>query len=311
MAGSRGGTARKHGMEKDLTGIDFNLSGENCLMYPDVCEKTDLVYEIGDGILKEYIVLNGREAPNEFSFMFDSDYNFRKNDAGEIEIENPNGEVVFKLGNLFAVDSAGAYTEDLEYLIEDGVITIAVSPEFLESAERVFPVVVDPNVIITGESNTYDAYVSSKNSTSNYYNSTYLRTGRTTTFNIRRSFIKFDIPSNVLKGWITSATMMLKKRGGVAPTSVKARRVTGSWASSSVTWANKRTNLQRQQLDTLSAFTMRIGTGPMLRISSKSGRREARLITDSGSGTIQSRTIATGRTSTPQMPIPPTSQSSI
>ena len=222
---------------------DYELSGDNYITYMDVKPQTDLVYEIKNGLLKEYIVLKSPEAPSEYSFEFNTNYNFEKSKDGNIIIIDENGEVLFELGNLFAVDSAEAYTDALEYSITENDdcknVTVSISPEYLNAPERAFPVLIDPSTMITGENNTYDSYVSSNHASTNYYTSTYLKTGRSTDYHIRRSYIKFSIPTSILNSYISSATLKIKKRGGVAPTTVKARRITSSWSSSEVTWSNK------------------------------------------------------------------------
>ncbi|MCR4710415.1 MAG: DNRLRE domain-containing protein [Clostridiales bacterium] len=145
------------------------------------------------------------------------------------------------LGTLFAVDSAGDYTEDLEYRIIEGTdgtkLEVSLSSEYMEKPGRAYPVLIDPT--ITGTNVTYDSYVSSNHTSTNYYTSTYLKTGKSDTYHIRRSYIKFDIPLYLYKADVSGASLRLKKRGGVAPITVKARRVTSSWTSSGVTWANK------------------------------------------------------------------------
>ena len=222
---------------------DFELSGNNRISYPDVQNQTDLVYEVRNGLLKEYIILKGLDAPTEYSFIFDSGYRFEKTDEGTINVYDENSETVFELGRLFAVDSADNYTEDLEYTItEEGnitIVTVSISTDYLYAPERAFPVLIDPTTMITGETATFDSYVSSNHTSTNYYTSTYLKTGRSEDYHIRRSYIKFDIPSTVKNGWITASTLRLKKRGGIAPATVKARRVTSAWTSSGVTWSNK------------------------------------------------------------------------
>lgn len=232
------------GGDKNMEPIsDYELSGENYITYKNIKTQTDLIYEVKNGLLKEYILLKSPEAPSEFSFEFDTNYSIEKCKDGYIIISDESGEAMYELGNLFAVDSAEAYTDDLEYTIteDDGLkrVSISISPEYLNASERVFPVLIDPSTMITGENNTYDSYVSSNHTSSNYYSSTYLKTGRSEDYHIRRSYIKFDIPSSVLSGWITASTLRIKKRGGVAPTTVKARRVISSWTSSGVTWSNK------------------------------------------------------------------------
>ena len=57
---------------------DFELTGNNYITYKDIKTQTDLVYEVKNGLLKEYIVLKSPEAPSEFSFEFGTNYSFEK-----------------------------------------------------------------------------------------------------------------------------------------------------------------------------------------------------------------------------------------
>ena len=131
----------------------------------------------------------------------------------------------------------------MEYTIieSDGCkkVIVSISPKYLIAPERVFPVLIDPSTMITGESNTYDAYVSSNHPNTNYYLKTILKTGYSDNFHIRRSHIKFDIPSSVINGEVTAAKLRIRKKSGISLSSVKARRITSSWTSSTVTWNNK------------------------------------------------------------------------
>ena len=239
-------TAGSVGGLKAFTEIaGYALSGENRIAYLGVKERTDIVYSVtGDGV-KEYIVLNSNDAPNEFSFSFDTNGgSFDYNEDGSLVLIDKNGEEVFELGRLFAVDSAEVYTDDLDYVVEecsgnDSVtIKIVLDRSFIDDPERVFPIVIDPSLMITGENNTYDSFVSSRYPTTNFYMNNYLMTGRDTDYYIRRTYIKFNLPSALSTKSIYSAYVNIKKGTGSAP-SIKAYRVVGSWTSSSLTWNNK------------------------------------------------------------------------
>ena len=91
--------------------------------------------------------------------------------------------------------------------------------------------------MITGEWDTYDTYVASRYPTTNYYLQHYFRTGRDEDFYTRRTFIKFDLPSGITSNSISSAYIDVKYYSG-STSGVKAYRVTGNWASSTLTWNN-------------------------------------------------------------------------
>lgn len=231
------------GMKEDISG--YTLSGKEFVAYKDAFEHTDLVYEARHGQLKEYIVLNDASAPNTFGFRFTADgCTVKREDDGTIGFYGADGEPVFELGMLYAVDSAGAYTEELAYNVTEAangslIISVSLSEAYSSDPERVYPILIDPSVVIKGSSNVKDAFVSSLNDSTNYGSSNYLRTGWDSNYNVRRSYIKFDIPTSVMGKAVTLSYMSLKMHDyGNAPT-VKAYRVTGSWSASTITWNNK------------------------------------------------------------------------
>ena len=222
---------------------EFDLRSENCITYPNVYKGADLVYSANNGYLKEYIVLADASAPTEFYFEFDTkNYCIKKNDTGTLNVYNADGELVFEFGSLFAVDSADNYTDELKYEIvetkeDTTIVGVSVDRAYLNDPNRVFPVLIDPSVMVTGADCTYDTYVSSRYPTTNYYLYNWLRTGRDEDYYTRRTYIKFDLPTGIASSSITSAYINLKYYSGSTPT-VKAYRTTGSWSSSTLTWNN-------------------------------------------------------------------------
>ena len=225
--------------------MDTPLHGPNFISYNNVYDNVDFIYEVKNEGIKEYIVIKQPTTPNEFAFEFNIGALIATpSENGRILFTDANGKQCGMLDKLFACDANGAYTEDLSYSLrnENGrlIINVSISKEYLQHEDRVYPVIIDPSYMVTGESDTYDACVVSAYPNTNYYVNNYLRTGKDVDFGTRRSYIKFLLPS-FLQGKqdaVTSVYLDLKHDGGVAP-SVKAYRVTQSWASSTVTWNNK------------------------------------------------------------------------
>ncbi len=223
---------------QEIAGIP--LTGNNYLVYEDIWERTEVVYALFVNQLKEYIVLLDEDSPQSFSFLYDtSEMKVEMTAEKTIRFLNAAGKGCFELGRLFAIDTDGAYTENVDYELElyenRAIITIHIDEEYLNSPERVWPVVVDPSVTVTGENETYDTFVSSKYPTSNFYLNNYLGIGRNSTYYTMRTYIKVGIPGNVAPGSVSNAYISLKKNNGVAPNCV-VRRVTGAWTSSELTW---------------------------------------------------------------------------
>lgn len=219
----------------------YSLHGKNTVAYPNLFKNADFVYAANSDCLKEYIIMKCADAPLTYSFFVESDCEILQAEDGSVRFSDSFGECVFELEKLFAVDSAGAYTDEMSFTlspVRDGtIISFSVPQSFISASERVFPVLIDPSVMVTGKDKTQDAFVSSKNSDTNYYVDQYLRTGRSSSYNISRTYIRFTIPSTV-GGTVTNAYLRMEKQGGSTP-QTRAYRVTSSWSSKNITWNTK------------------------------------------------------------------------
>ncbi len=240
-----GETSAVIGGDKDRPVVsDFSLCGDNYIMYSGVHESTDVVYSAHNGYLKEFIVMNSVEAPHSFGFTIDTHgLTVKEEENGSLSFVDSNGEAVFELGSLFAVDAADAYTDEVSYAViqlegDELSLTVTVPEDYVNSPEREYPILVDPSIMITGENNTQDSFVSSTNASQNYYLSDYLKTGKTSSLGVRRTFIRFTLPPSLSGKTITNSYLSLKKASGSNP-SVKAYRVTNTWSSGTVTWNYK------------------------------------------------------------------------
>ena len=247
------------GVENCATLSQLTATGSNTATYANAFGTADLVYVLENDALKEYIILEDSAAPNSYNFLFTLDgVTLQEMDTGAAFL-NEAGEAVFYLGGLFAVDANGVPTDALTYTfqqVKDTIIgvTVTLDVAYLAAADRAFPVVIDPTIMISSSS-TADACVCSYTPSTNYQMATQLRTGFCTDYGIRRSYIRFDIPDSVEPGSVINAYMDIEKMSGVAPT-VRAYRVTGSWSSGSITWNNKpgyTTSLQSTQSAQLSS----------------------------------------------------------
>ena len=224
---------------------EYELFGKNYISYENVLNGTDLIYEMLNGCLKEYVLLKDSSAPSEYTFIFDApELRAQKTENGTVEFINAADEPVFELGALFAVDSNGEYTDALEYTVRKTgqkgryEITVSVSKDYLNAPERAFPVLVDPSVNIYGASLTYDSFVSETNAATNYQMDQHLRTGKDAPYGLRRTYIKFVLPEEITGATISDAYIRIKKKSGTPPTA-KVCRVTGNWNSATINWFKK------------------------------------------------------------------------
>lgn len=234
-------------LNKEYSKISFDgfvFDNKNSIRFEELFQSTDLIYSVVNSGLKEYIIIKDEKAPNEFYFNYNAEnMTVKSNDNGTVSFTNSVGEEVIVLNPLFAVDSAGIFTEDLSYKItenQDGTVTIGIeiSDEYINDKDRVFPILIDPTTTVSGSSITYDACVCSMYPNTNYQYNSFLRTGRDDEYYIRRSYIKFAIPNSISSSTISSAYLDVFKMSGATP-NVTVYRVAGNWASSSITWNNK------------------------------------------------------------------------
>ena len=217
-------------------------SDNRAVAYQEVLTGVDVVYTVKTSGVKEDIVLKNATAPHSFEFALTADKLTAVEKDGTIYFQDRAGNGIFHIGSLYMIDAKGKYSESVTCSIQqvkNGYsLVISASEEFLNAADTVYPVIIDPSIMITGTSNTFDTCVDEQYPSSNYYASENLWTGGATGTNTMRTYIKFTMPSNITAAQVTSATLRIKKREHQTPT-IRAYRVTSNWSSSSVTWNNK------------------------------------------------------------------------
>ena len=216
---------------------------QNSIRYENIMPDIDLIYETKNHELKEYIVLKQPTDINEFYF----DYTLKgltPDTSDGLRFLDESGEEVFSTPALFAIDAAGALTENVtaelvSYENDVARIKVTLDPSYLNNTARSFPIVIDPSQMVTGSGDTYDTDVSSLNPTKNYYTSTLLKIGKTSTNNIYRAFIKFKMDGiTVTPAQVDSAYIRFKFYSGDTPRTLYARRLIKNWTSSTLTWNN-------------------------------------------------------------------------
>ena len=94
---------------------ELTYTGDNTVTYTNAFPGTDLVYVLENNALKEYIILNDANAANTFRFSFMLDGVTLRSMDKYAEFVDENGNTLFALDSLFAIDSAGAFTDALTY----------------------------------------------------------------------------------------------------------------------------------------------------------------------------------------------------
>lgn len=212
------------------------------VVYQEVFTGVDVVYTVKTLGIKEDIILKNAASPRSFEFAITADGLTAIERDGTVYFQDEAGNNVFHIGALYMTDANGKYSEAVTWSlnqVKNGYdLVISASDEFLNAGDTVYPVIIDPSIMVTGTSNTFDTCVDEQYPSSNYYSSENLWTGGATGTNRMRTYIKFNMPSGISASQVTSATLRIKKRAYQAPT-IRGYRVTSSWSPSSVTWNNQ------------------------------------------------------------------------
>ena len=219
------------------------LSQDNrAVIYRDVAENVDIAYTVKTEGLKEDIVLKTKGAPSVYKFRLTTNGLLLQETDGTVGLFTPAGEDVFTFAPLYMEDANGKRSEQvmLTYTsVKNGYeLTVSADPAFLNAADTAYPVVIDPSIMVSGSSVTYDTCVDQQYPSSNYYLSESLWTGGAYGTNAMRTYIKFDLPDDFYGFQVNYAYISIRQKDYLAPT-IRAYRVTGSWSSSSVTWYNQ------------------------------------------------------------------------
>ncbi|MEU4731229.1 DNRLRE domain-containing protein [Streptomyces sp. NPDC023588] len=252
--------------------VTFGLSGAGALkpeakgdqvVYKNAVAGADLSYRVGNGQVKEDIVLAERPAgPVSFTFTLDTEGGLapetRKDGSIAFFGEAP-GTPVMVIPAPYMTDAkkdpqsvtGGTYsTKVTQKLTRDAdgkgwKLTLTPDATWLAAKERQYPVVIDPTITITPiASASEDTMVLSDQPSTNFNNTWKLAVGKTDT-GIARSLIKFpldEIPAGVK---VDAARLSLyydqaHTTNGNA-VALEAHRATGAWSEAGTTpatWSN-------------------------------------------------------------------------
>lgn len=150
-------------------------------------------------------------------------------------------------------DANGKYSENIKYNIvksDSGYnLIMTVDKTFLDSPDTFYPVVIDPTFITSGSSYTSDTYVCSEYPTTPYYTNTRLRTGKDDPYGIRRTYIRFKLPSGYECEGITSALLCFKLHSsGSEATDPELYAVRDDWVTDAF-WKSDEINWEDMPMD--------------------------------------------------------------
>ena len=126
---------------------------ENAILYNDVYDGIDVQYTIHELGLKEDIILNKHVDKSSFTYRLDTHGAEARLENGVINLyEKKSDEPALTLSAPMMTDADAKICEDVELSLteEKGeyIITVTANQEWLDSAERAYPVKIDPNFTV-------------------------------------------------------------------------------------------------------------------------------------------------------------------
>ena len=187
------------------------------VQYRNILPSTNLEYAVTSSSVKESIVV--REPQSEYKYYFDMDLD------GLTPVENNDGSISLTesgdtANEIFWIeapymydansDESFAVTMSLTEVEGKYVLAVEADKDWINAADRAFPVVIDPTLHLSG-TNIDDAFVISGLQMNSLRRGKELRVGRNLT-NLTRTYMKIKMPVNIsAQSVIQEATLKLKK----------------------------------------------------------------------------------------------------
>lgn len=155
------------------TPLEIMSAGDDTVVYTDVFQNTDIAYVNTNRGVKEIISMKNPTGQNEFTFSLNlENVEPGKDEYGRPALVDEEGNSIFYIDNLFAVDANEEITAEIRcemYEQAGGTfVKLTLDETWLNDSARAYPIILDPSWMITGAGNTYDSFVGSKSPNTNY-----------------------------------------------------------------------------------------------------------------------------------------------
>lgn len=218
------------------------------LRYNNIQKAVSMEYGITDHGVKESMTLS--ERPDNTTFDFELKLTGLRAVLAEdkktiqlFDMEAASSTPVFIIPQINMTDEAGVYSEAAHYeLTETGdgmIMSLVIDPEWLLAEERLYPVLIDPQVLVYDSlNNTLSSSAAISSNGARSYNQNTISVGCFKKGYETRAFLNFGKPNLPAGAKITSAVLTLKGTGSSGNCSFGVHRVTSSWSASSIKWSS-------------------------------------------------------------------------
>ena len=246
---------------------------ESTVLYPDAYPDTDLRYTVYGYSVKEQVIVNAPQQSYRYDFLLKSDELYAVlNDDGSVSLRDKEDTEKYRIPAPYMEDAAGAVSDAVAYTLtetKDGfILTVTADKTWMNAADRVFPVAIDPTLQATTQgdgtynstSAIYQSYVMRGDPTASTggYQHTYVGYSSLPDVNMMYTYVHFNEMPGIPSGSIVSSALFGMYLADYSPVACNemplgAYEVTASKpasASSYYNWINTLTWNTRPAFDT-------------------------------------------------------------
>ncbi len=235
------------------------------LRYEKEDTQTDLEYGISDIGIKENIILS--KCPKDPIFRFElktegvkAVLTDDKKSVNLFENNAASGTPVFVIPPITLFDATGLQSDDAYYELteSDGmtVLSVCVNPEWLFAPERLYPVTVDPQILLSDPIQNLtevSEIMTIRSDNQLYYTMTPKVCAGIDTLNLKNNlYTNLHFPQIPYGAIIKRAELLLHQAGYAGNDNYNVYRITSPWISSSLTWTNQPEH-ERTPMDSFQA----------------------------------------------------------
>jgi RHS repeat-associated protein len=220
------------------------------LKYEKTKGQIDLEYGITEQGVKENIILAKRPKHSTFRFelkldglraVLSEDKKSIRLFAEDMETDEPE----FIIPPVNMTDAAGVYSEAAYYeLVVDEnntVMEIVIDPEWLLAEERLYPVIVDPQVVANNKAqvSSFTEFFTLSEESGVLENGAAYMAGFNSNGKEYRTYLKYNYPVLPDGYNVTTATLNLHQHSYVGSATYSLHEIREDWSKGSLTWRNQ------------------------------------------------------------------------
>lgn len=223
--------------KKNQSGVNFN----------GISNGVDLQYLIKGKTLKENIVINKAVNTNTFTFNLSvKNLTAVKKDKTIEFLDKKTQKQVFSIVPPVMYDAKGQSSDDIQIDVKQNkkgyTLTLTPNKDWINSKDRKYPVVIDPDVTSSLVRSDIDATFICSIDTENKKNNLFVRVGSVPVVGWTETYLKFNnLPKLNTGDMVTNCQLYLDKQSTYsgADGEIEAHKVSSSWNDDSISWNNK------------------------------------------------------------------------